>query len=189
MKVAILHEGSDKKTADNELLKLLMKALHFNEEKVLFYGMGAKNNFFDVNNKNYALLKMHIRKQKVNKILLMVDADYKEKDEKYGGYKNTQYWLNETIKNLNWESYSSLYITCDPATKEGYLESFILSTIPEQQKNCIENFLACSEFKSKENHKAILNQIYKIAYPKSPFDFSHQHFDELKQKLTKLFVK
>ncbi len=85
------------------------------------------------------------------------------------------------------ESISDIYVTCDPNTKEGYLESLILSSIPVEQKDCIEKFLKCNDFKSKENHKAILNQIYNIAYPKAPYDFSHSNFDELKQKLQNLY--
>ncbi len=76
---------------------------------------------------------------------------------------------------------------CDPMKKIGYLESLILSTISPEQRACIESFLACSQFESKENHKAILNQIYNMAYPNAPYDFAHSHFDELKTKLRELF--
>ena len=44
--VAILHEGNAKKTADNELLKLLLESLELDETQVKFFGMGSKNNFF-----------------------------------------------------------------------------------------------------------------------------------------------
>lgn len=50
-----------------------------------------------------------------------------------------------------------------------------------------QHFLDCSKFKLKEHHKAIINQIYKIAYPEAPYNFEHRHFNELKQQLTKLF--
>ena len=76
---------------------------------------------------------------------------------------------------------------CDPSTQTGYLESFILSTISTAQKRCIETFLNCSNFNSRENHKAILNQIYKLAYPNAPYDFEHAHFDLLKAELNNLF--
>ncbi|MDO8261063.1 MAG: hypothetical protein Q7T50_06245, partial [Candidatus Magasanikbacteria bacterium] len=88
---------------------------------------------------------------------------------------------------LSLSGLSDIYVTCNPNTKDGYLESLILSSIPKKQKECIETFLNCSEFKSKDNHKSILNQIYKIAYPNAPYDFSHKNFDELKQKLQNLF--
>jgi hypothetical protein len=78
---------------------------------------------------------------------------------------------------------------CDPETKVGYLESLILSTIEQEQRNCIQCFLSCSQFESKENHKAILNQIYKLAYPNAPYDFSHSYFNDLKTQLTQLFAE
>jgi len=187
VRVAILHEGNAKKTHDNELLKLLIKDLNFDLMQVDFIGMGTKSNFFKKENIDYRELKLSLEKEDIQKILFVVDADYKENDSKYGGYQNTKLELEKIIKALNLEDSSDMYITCDPNEESGYLESLILSTIPKEQKECIENFLECSDFKSKENHKAILNQIYKTAYPKAPFDFSHENFNELKQKLKNLF--
>lgn len=187
MKIAILHEGNAKKTNDNELLKLLISELNLNIEQVIFFGLGTKSNFFNANNREYKILLQKIEERTIERVLFVVDADYENNDSKYGGYKNTKEELEKVIKLLNLKKQSDIYITCDPREKCGYLESLILSTIPEKQKECIETFLECSDFKSKENHKAILNQIYKTAYPKAPFDFSHANFDELKEKLKNLF--
>jgi hypothetical protein len=125
--------------------------------------------------------------ERTEKILFVIDADDVINDAIYGGYENTEKALNGLISQLDFQDISSTHIMCDPITKTGYLESFILSTIPEQQRNCIERFLDCSQFKSKENHKAILNQIYNIAYPNAPYNFAHPHFEELKTKLRELF--
>jgi hypothetical protein len=95
--------------------------------------------------------------------------------------------LEKIIIHLGFQEISQIYIMCDPNTNEGYLESFILSAIPSEQRNCIESFLTCSQFKSKESHKAIINQIYKIAYPNYPCDFTHKHFEPLKATLKSLF--
>jgi len=187
VKVAIFHEGNAKKTHDNELLKLLIKALELPINKIKFVGMDTKSNFFKKENDNYKELLLDIKRKAIKKVLFVVDADYRENDSKYGGYQNTKIELEKIIKALSLENTSDIYITCDPNDKSGYLESLILSTIPKEQKECIENFLECSDFKSKENHKAILNQIYKTAYPKAPFDFTHENFNELKQKLQTLF--
>ena len=187
MKVAILHEGNSKKTNDNELLKLLINELNLDIEQVDFFGFGAKSNFFKVDNREYKTVLQKIEEKSVSKVLFVVDADYKKNDSIYGGYQNTKVELEKIIQELRLKEYSDIYITCDPIEKCGYLESLILSTISKEQKECIETFLECSDFKSKENHKAILNQIYKTAYPKAPFDFSHENFDELKQKLKNLF--
>jgi hypothetical protein len=187
--LAILHEGSSKKTADNELLKLLIENLKLNESDCKFFGFGAKSNFFKNDYSGYKELLSEIKEDTVSKVLFVVDADYGENDKTYGGFENTKGELDNIIKKLAIEGISDIYITCDPDSKDGYLESLILSSIPQEQKKCIESFLECSEFKSKDNHKAILNQIYKSAYPKAPYDFSHPNFDELKQKLKNLFNK
>jgi len=187
MKVAILHEGNSKKTNDNELLKLLISELNLNIEQVAFFGFGAKSNFFKVDNREYKILLQKMEEKTISKVLFVIDADYIANDSIYGGYNNTKTELEKIIKELALEDYSDSYITCDPTEQCGYLESLILSTIPQKEKECIETFLECSEFKSKENHKVILNQIYKTAYPNAPFDFSHENFNELKTKLKNLF--
>jgi len=187
VKVAIFHEGNVKRTHDNELLKLLIEALGLPLNKVKFVGMGSKNNFFKKDNNNYKELLLDIKREAIKKVLFVIDADYSENDSIYGGFENTKNEIEKIFRELKIEQISDLYITCDPQNRSGYLESLILSTIPDEQKKCIEYFLDCSNFKSKENHKAILNQIYKIAYPQAPFNFSHPNFDELKGKLMDLF--
>jgi len=189
--IYILHEGNAKKTNDNELIKLLLEHLktqypELKIEKVEFHGMGTKSNFFKL--EQYPpLVKQGVETGQIDKVLFIVDADNEKNDKVNCGFNNTENGLNQIIAKLNFQAVSSIYIMCDPITKKGYLESLILSTIPEQQRNCIECFLACSEFKSKEHHKAIFNDIYKHAYPKAPFDFRHENFSELKQKLINLF--
>jgi hypothetical protein len=180
--VAILHEGNN----DKKILQLLIEKLKL-DHKVEFLSMRGKSNFFKSEYPKYEYLKKLIEEEQIHKLLFVIDADYEDTDQTYGGYQNTEKELKNIINELGFTEYSDIYIVCDPATKEGYLESLILSTIPKQHKKCIENFLSCSEFKSKDNHKSILNQIYKIAYPNKPYDFSHQNFDTLKQKLKKLF--
>ena len=186
VKVAIFHEGNENKTNDNELLKLLLEKLELPSKRVKFIGMGTKSNFFKLDNKNYRQLKMDVDSEQICKVLFVVDADYEANDAVYGGYTNTQKEIQKIITELGIAAISDIYITCDN-TKCGYLESLILSTIPDERKKCIEDFLGCSEFKSKENHKAILNQIYKAGYPDAPYDFEHSNFDTLKQKLKNLF--
>ncbi len=186
VKVVIFHEGNAKQTNDNKLLKLLLEHLGFDLSHIRFVGMGSKSNFFKKNNDNYKELLLSRKNETIGKALFVLDADDESNDAEYGGVINTQKGLEKTLKELGLESDSDIYVTCDPDTQCGYLESLILSTISDEHKECIDTFLDCSDFKSKENHKAILNQIYKIAYPKAPFDFSHRNFDELKTKLSSL---
>jgi hypothetical protein len=50
-----------------------------------------------------------------------------------------------------------------------------------------KHFLDCSKFTSKDNHKSIINQIYKIGYPNEPYNYEHPNFNELKDKLKKIY--
>ncbi|OUD12268.1 DUF3226 domain-containing protein [Thioflexithrix psekupsensis] len=187
-KLAILHEGNEKKTHDNELIVMLIQHLGFDEKKVNFYGMRSKSNFYKVNCPEYRSFKESIEIGLVEKVLFILDADSNKNDAIYGGYDNTLKTIRAIIQQLAIENLSQIYIMCDPETKEGYLESLILATIPDDRKCCIEDFLKCSHFESKENHKAILHSIYKIAYPQAPYHFAHHYFDDLKQKLIWLFT-
>ena len=187
VKVAIFHEGNSKQTNDNALLKLLLEKLELPTNRVRFVAMGNKSNFFKTDNENYKQLIKDIQLEEISKILFVVDADSVENDALYGGFENTQTKLREIIDQLGIGNISDMYIMCDPETQNGYLESFILSTIPDEQKECIDAFMDCSDFGPRENDKAILNQIYKIAYPNEPFDLSHPNFNELKTKLQTLF--
>lgn len=186
VKVAILHEGKKGKSEDSVLLNLLIKKLNLPLEKIEFFGMSTKSNFFKLDDVNYKRLKNDIDAEMIKKVLFIIDADDERNDAKFGGYENTLKELQSTIDNLEISKCSDIYVTCDE-TKCGYLESLLLSTIPDERRECIETFLTCSEFTSKENHKAILNQIYKTAYPNAPFDLEHENFDELKTKLKNLF--
>jgi len=174
--VAILHEG---KSIDKSFFELLLDDLGLDKSQVFFYGMGTKSNFFKPNHKQYEDLKIDIATEKIDKVLFIIDADET--------FENTQIQLCKIIDEINIKKLSDYYIACDPLTKIGYLESVILSTLSDEQKECIEKFLDCSDFKSKTHDKSIFNVIYKNAYPNAPFDFSHENFNDLKTKLTNLF--
>jgi hypothetical protein len=100
VKVAILHEGNAKKTNDNELLKLLIQELELDSDRVVFFGMGVKNNFFNSEPPSYKNLKNSIENEEINKLLFVVDADYEHNDKKSGGYQNTENALKNIIAEL-----------------------------------------------------------------------------------------
>lgn len=187
VKVAILHEGNAGKSDDHWLLRKLIEILALDVKTVEFFGVGTKSNFFRCDSNVYTrLLPLVKETEQITKALFVIDADCVANDQKYGGHENVQREWQAVVQNLGIEHLSSLHITCDPRTREGYVESLLLATLDEPKAACIQQFLACSEFASKENHKAIMNQIYKIAYPKAPFDLQHPFFDELKDKLRDL---
>jgi hypothetical protein len=172
--------------SDKNFLKLFLNSLGFVVSDDNFLVLGNKSNFFKIDSKKYKQLLIDIELEKINKILFVIDADSIKNDVKYCGYDNTKSELVAVIKKLQLQNYDT-FIVCGPETKVGYLESLILSTINKEQGNCITEFLKCSDFKSKENHKAVLHQIYKQGFPNTPYDFSHSNFDTLKQKLQDLF--
>ena len=185
---AILHEG---KSIDKSFFELLLEHLKLNKNLISFFGMGSKSNFFKTDNKRYKDLILNIKIEKITKILFILDADY-EGDKKYDGYEETLQEIEVIQKTLEIKEISDTFIAYDIKSekKEGYLESLILSTLSEEQDDCINSFLEkCPEFKGKESHKSIFNVIYKNAYPDKPYDFKHENFNELKDKLINLFKK
>ena len=180
MNSVIICEGK----SDKNFLTLFLKALNITISDNNFLILGNKSNFFKTDNEVYTQLLLNIELEKVGKVLFVIDADDIGNDSKYGGYENTK---KELIKITSKIDNSKICIICDPKTKTGYLESLILSTIGENHKKCINDFLNCSEFKGKENKKAILHQIYKTAYPQAPYNFKHKNFNNLNQELTELF--
>lgn len=187
MKVAILHEGNAGKSEDNKLLKAMIQAQGLDESRVIFYGMGTKSNFIDYSYKDYQELIPLIEADQIGKVLLTADADSQKIDRKYGGYENSMNMLKGVAQHFKMNELCQFYVFCDPSTRQGNVESLLLTTLSDEKKTCIENFLDCSGFKARGNSKAILNDIYNRAYPEPPYNFEHQHFDDLKQKLAKLF--
>ena len=190
--IVILHEGNNKSSLDNKLIKKLIEYLKLDEKdeskefnKVKFYGMGVKSNFFNSDFVVYRELKQRIADDEVKQIFFIVDADSGHD----GGLEKTKNKLETVIAELKIETISQFFIMRNPKTNEGYVESFILSTIPEEKMKCIHQFLECTGFNAKDGDKSTYERIYKsIAHPLSPYNFDHPHFDALKTKLENLFI-
>jgi hypothetical protein len=187
--IAIIHEGKAERAEDNELLKLIIDELNYDYTKIRFFGFGSKENFFKEDMIGYVALKSDIDEEIITKVLFVVNAHFEKDNEKYNGYENTLQEMIKIRKKLDIYDISDLYISCDFNTKDGHLESLILSSIPQDEKECIETFLNCTKIKSQEIDKAVISQLYKKAFSKPPFNFQHQNFNILKQKLEKLFLQ
>jgi len=181
--VKIICEGSSDKNKIAELLGYL--EINYREDNFII--MGNKNNIFQIGNNKYKTLKELMKAEKIEKIFFIVDADYKKDNNKYGGYENTQNELRKLINNLKIENKSDFFISCNPTTKDGYLESLLLSTVDENLKKCYDEFLNCIEFEEKNKHKYMIEQLHKLTSPQKPYNFSNDNFNELKEKLIKLF--
>jgi len=48
------------------------------------------------------------------------------------------------------------------------------------------SFLDCIEFKEKNQHKYIMEQLHKITKPNKPYDFGHENFEGLRGVLVGL---
>ncbi len=181
--VKIICEGKSDKNKIIELLLFLN--IQYNDNNFII--MGNKSNIFNTNNDKYKTLLELIRVDKIRKILFIVDADYKKDNNKYGGYENTKKELNILVGSLNIESKSTFFISCNPSSKDGYFESLLLSTVDVTLMKCYDEFLNCIEFKEKNHHKYIMEQLHKITSPEKPYDFSNENFKILIKKLNALF--
>ena len=176
----ILHEGKD----DKKYIKRVCEYLNIEVSDENFYEMGSKSTFFKEDNPIYSMIKNDPR---VEKILFVIDADYKKDNSIYGGYENSQRELIKIIDNLELKSISDFYIACDPKTKDGYFETLFYSCVPEDLKKCYNSFMDCSKFKAKQNYKTIITKLHELSSPSKPYSFDHENFDELKEKLINLF--
>ncbi len=184
-KIAVLHEG----TLDRKVIEKLIEHLNLDAKLVAFYPMGVKNNFFKQDSPAYIALSQPIENEEISKVFFILDADKYDKNQ--GGLVKTQEKLQAMIKSLDWEQISSFYITHDPRTEhqEGFIESLLLSTIPDDKMKCMNRFLECSGFIAKDGDKSTYERIYKsLAHPLSPYEYcKHSHFEELRTKLRDLF--
>ena len=174
--VIIAYEGK----SDGEFFDTLLDKCNLDKNRVTYYEFEGKDNIFNIGHNYYDEIEKHLNK--IQKILLVVDADNEKDPNPNRGYDASEKKLKEIIENLDFDISINYYIMCDE-NKEGNLESFLLSVLDEEQKKCIAEFREC--YKYELTDKWAYNTFYK--QKKYPFDFSHSNFDELKTKLKKLF--
>jgi len=174
--VVIAYEGK----SDGEFFNDLLNEYHLPNNEVRYYEFEGKDNLFNIAHSNYDEIESDIKK--IEKILLVVDADNKEDQNPNRGFEASQKKLIEIIDDLEFDIEIDYYIMCDEK-KEGNLESFLLSVLDDKQKECIETFKSC--YKYNLTDKWAYNTFYK--QKKHPFDFNHKNFNLLKQKLQSLF--
>ena len=169
--VALLHEGK----TDRAFFDTIFKAysLPNDEENIKYYDFGGVGNIFKVSYRHYDTLEEEIGVGKISKVLIVVDAD-----NKYDDRENN---LKKLIEDLEFDIEIDYFIMCGE-NHTGNLESFLLSSLDDDQKECLKTFLDCYEYDFTDKH------IYNIFYKnkKHPFDFNTLVFNDLKSKLEKL---
>jgi len=181
--VRIVVEGK----SDRNFLKNFIDFLGFEYRDDNFIVMGNKANLLDPNNHGYTAIKQKIKLGLVDKLLFVGDADSIQNDRVNGGVENTKNALGDLMDSLGVGDFADYYISSIPNTQEGYLEGLLLSTVNDDVKKCYEEFLECSKLNSKDNYKAIMEELHRLTRPDKPYDYDHPNFNELKQKLQTLF--
>ncbi len=175
--VIIGYEGK----SDGEFFDSLLEVYNLDINKVTYYEFEGKDNLFNIGHIYYDEIESDL--EKIEKILLVVDADSDKDSAPNRGYDNSKKALKKLIEDLGFENVDiDYYIMCDEH-KNGNLESFLLSLLDDEQKDCVKKFRDC--YKYELTDKWAYNSFYK--QKKEPFDFKHKNFNTLKQKLKNLF--
>jgi hypothetical protein len=141
--------------------------------------MGSKTHLLDKNHTKYQkTLINHIEVGKVSKLLFILDADE--------NFKVTETAIKNRQEDLNIIIIADNLKMCNCETKKGYLESLILETLPDEHKKCIDSFLECSG--STKDDKHIVKSMYEQYYPDKGYNFEHESFNLLHDKLMQLFT-
>jgi hypothetical protein len=166
---------------DKEFFEDFLNSLNIEKTKYEFKIFEGKDNIFKLSHFLYDEIEKEL--DIVEKIFIAVDADDPKDECPIRGYKKTEEKLKELIENLAFELPIDYFIFSDKNRETGYLESFLLSVLDNEQQECIEQFRDCYQYEL--NDKWVFNSFYK--QKKYPFDYNHPNFNELKQKLTNLF--
>ena len=168
--VAILHEGK----TDKSFFTTLFDAYGINatEDNIKYYNFEGIENIFKIGHDYYNEIE---NDNIISKMLIVIDADK--------NYSEHQKRLEELIVNFEFEDIEIDYFLMSDESKRGNLESFLLSVLDDEQKECIKKFREC--YKYELTDKWAYNTFYK--QKNYPFDFNHQNFNELKQKIQNLF--
>jgi hypothetical protein len=177
--VRIVCEGVD----DENFIKQLLRHLKVKERGYDFdrhiQNKRCKSELLKSENYQENLSKEIVR---VSKVLFIFDADFEEDNNIDGGLEKSKIAIEYLIKELNWNIETDYYIF------DKNLDDFIIKTLNEEQQKCFKEFDECLNIEVKNKNKKISTCIYKKLYPKTPYDFSHENFDDLKTKLTQIFA-
>ena len=183
--MVIVTEGNDDRTFLISFLQDLRKKNEIKIEDNFDFNkiIETKNSKSKLlNSSNYEKLKQQVQIKGINKILFIFDSDFEKDDTNCNGLEKSKQCFEKLIEELNLEIEIDFYIF------DRNLDYFLLTTIDDAK--CYENFYKLNECLGSEeikpNKKPIAN-MYRELYPHPKFDYKHENFDELKQKLKNLF--
>jgi len=177
-KALILCEGGN----DIGFLRKFCQYLELDvKERIDIQKVSGKSNFFKKT--TYSIIQQKINRGLYSKVLFIVDADYVSNDKTYGGFENSTNGLIRIIKTLHIENKSKVFIACDPLTREGNLEHLVLSTLEQEERNCILKLLDCVLEMDVHSDKKIVLSSYEAIFKESPYNLIHNNFDELRELL------
>jgi len=142
----------------------------------------GKDNIFNLNHALYDEIEKEL--DIIDKLFIAVDADDPKDICPTRGFQETETKLNTLIDDLGFNIPTDYFIFSDENKQKGYLESFLLSVLDQEQKKCLENFRKCF-FSNTLSDKWVYNSFYK--QQKYPFDFHHPNFNTLRTKLQNVF--
>ncbi len=129
---------------------------------------------------NYSAESKQIESGKIKKVLFIFDADFEEDNKTHNGLEKSEQCIENLIQELSWDVETDYYIF------DRNLDDFIIYTL--ENKTELEACETCFNLKEVNKNRKILTCIYNKLYPKQPYDFSHENFTPLKQKLINLFT-
>jgi len=182
-KKLIICEGGD----DVGLLNRFLEKLGYQRNDFEIMSMGGKSFLLNRNDLKYIVKRQQIETGQYSKVLFVVDADYSKNDAIAGGHVNTEAKIIELIAQLEIKEVADYFISCDPEDKNGNLEHLLLSSVEQDKRSCIENFIGCIQGMNAESNKKIVYAAYQAIFKEAPYNFDHLNFDELKQKIEWLF--
>ena len=183
VKSLILCEGGN----DVGFLNKFCKYLNLDMQTIIIQKISTEENgsgksaFFK--EETYTTIKQKVSLGQYNKILFIVDADFKSNDAVYGGIENTKKSLRSIIETLKFTNNAKYCVMCDSEKGTGNLEHLILSTIEETKKECINTLLKCINEMDTHSDKKIVLSSYESIFKESSYNLEHENFTELKESL------
>ena len=183
-KVLIICEGGDDVGLLNRYIK---EYLEYAKTTFQIEPMCSKSFLLDAGHSSYSKIKAQVETRQYSKVLFVFDSDFAQNDAQSGGYINSEIKIRSLIQQLGFKGIADYYICCDPITKNGNLEHLLLSSVEQDKRSCIENFIDCIQGMNAESNKKIIFAAYQTIFKEAPYNFDHPNFDELKQKIAWLF--